>query len=54
MVEWWRSDSAVDDHYRNRWESIYGYDPLDPEIESVSEAEYEDEITKEKYDRRDR
>lgn len=30
MSEWWQSDDAVDLHYRNRYKSMYGYDPLDP------------------------
>lgn len=30
MAEFWQSDTWVDNHYRNRWEDIHGYDPLDP------------------------
>lgn len=51
MSEWWQSDDLTDLHYRNRWADIYGYDPMDPD-ELVPDADYEDEIEREKYDRR--
>ena len=43
MSEWWQSDSLVDLHYRDRWEDIYGYDPLDPEYDDPDEYEEEDD-----------
>lgn len=55
MSEWWQSDDLVDLHYRNHWSDLYGYDPLDPDAEPASDADYadyEDEIAREKYDQR--
>lgn len=51
-MDWWQSDAAVEDLFRDRWEDLYGYDPLDPE--DPIDADYEDEVAREKYDRRDR
>lgn len=38
MSEWWESDAAIDNHYRDHWESIYGYDPMDP-VENEDDLE---------------
>lgn len=54
MAERWKSDAAVEDHYRDRWRYIHGYDPLDPDDEVPTDAEIENEIANEKYDRRER
>ena len=54
MSEWWQSDDLVELHYRDRWSTIYGYDPLDPDGEQAKDADYEDEIAREKYDRREK
>ena len=42
MTEWWQSDDAVDLHYRNRYESMYGYDPMDPP--EIEDEETEDDL----------
>lgn len=51
MSEWEQSDDLVDLHYRDRWSDMYGYDPLDPD-EPITDADYEDEVAREKYDQR--
>ena len=51
MSEWWQSDDLVELHYRDRWSDMYGYDPLDPD-EPITDADYEDEAAREKYDQR--
>lgn len=51
MSEWWQSDDLVDLRYRDRWSDMYGYDPLDPD-EPITDADYEDEVSREKYDQR--
>lgn len=30
MAEVYQSDAWIENHYRERWEDINGYDPLDP------------------------
>ena len=43
LAEWWRSDAAVDNHYRNQYEAINGWDPLDPDWETEDDIDFEDE-----------
>lgn len=46
MAEWYRNDTAVDDYYRDRYQSIYGYDPLDPDWaeDDISDFEEEEDV----------
>lgn len=43
MSDWYRNDTAVDDHYRDQYERAYGYDPLDPEWTEDDIPNFEEE-----------
>ena len=43
MAEVYQSDAWIDNHYRDRWEDIYGHDPLDPPEYEPPEYEEDEE-----------
>lgn len=47
------TDAEYENYYRNGYKYAYGYDPLEGE-ETVGDIDLEEEIAKEKWDRREK